>query len=68
MSFRMTVRRIREAIGSSTVHVPYGLMQITFDLKDAPRPESKLARVARDGGEWWKVDKATIETDMETKE
>lgn len=56
MSFRATARRIREAIGNSAVSVPYGLVHLTFDLKEAPRQESRLARIAREGGRWWESD------------
>lgn len=53
MSIRTSMRRLREAIGSSTVHVPCGIVHLTFDLKESPRQESMLARIAREGGKWW---------------
>ncbi len=56
MSARATLRRLREAIGRATITIPwFASITIQFDHNE-PRQESKLAKVAREGGEWWKHD------------
>jgi hypothetical protein len=54
MSARLTLRKLREAIGRATISVP-GWPSIMFSVgQEEPRQESVLAKVAREGGKWWK--------------
>lgn len=54
MSLRITLRKLRESIGRATITIPwFAPMTITLD-RDEPKMESLLARVAREGGKWWK--------------
>ena len=54
MSARVTLRKLREAIGRATISVP-GWPSITFNVgQEEPRQESALAKVARESGKWWK--------------
>lgn len=45
--------KLRESIGRATISIHgWFPMTLTFE-RDEPRPESKLAKIAREGGRWW---------------
>lgn len=67
MSARITLRKLREAIGRATISVP-GWPSITFSVgQEEPRQESVLAKVAREGGKWWKDGREQGRDDAEQK-
>ena len=55
-------RKLRESIGRASITIPWAFpMTITLD-RDEPRPESKLAKLAREGGRWWEKNDETRNT------
>lgn len=66
MNLRIAARRIREAIERATITLP-GWPSVTFTLgQEEPKPESMLAKVAREGGRWWEKNDEQNQQRLET--